>query len=78
MKEYLATFYSHYEAIKFKNRLLSEGLAGRLTSVPRSLSSSCGTCCRFSSEGVNPAWKDYSEALYEHAGDNWTVLYEKN
>ena len=39
MSKYIITFYSHYEALKAR-RVLKEG---RLISVPRTLSSSCGT-----------------------------------
>lgn len=37
------TFHSHYEALKTKKQLLSSGCEVKLVSVPRSLSSDCGT-----------------------------------
>ena len=47
MKQYIATFFSHFGALRF-HRLCSQlGWAARLAPVPRSLSSSCGTCVLF-------------------------------
>jgi hypothetical protein len=44
--QYIATFYSHFGAIRFKKE--APGIkAPRLMPVPRSLSSSCGTCVQF-------------------------------
>lgn len=43
---YIATFYSHFGAMRFKRE--TTGIkAPRLMPVPRKLSSSCGTCVRF-------------------------------
>lgn len=42
---YIATFYSHFGAIRFKRG--AAVAAPRLMPVPRNLSSSCGTCVRF-------------------------------
>ena len=47
MKQYIATFFSHFGALRF-HRLCSQlGWSARLAPVPRSLSSSCGTCVLF-------------------------------
>ena len=45
---YIATFFNHFGAIRYKK--LCEQYRGRakLCPVPRSLSSSCGTCVRYS------------------------------
>jgi len=43
----IATFYSHFGAIRFKRTCDSLGLSARVMPVPRDLSSSCGTCVRF-------------------------------
>lgn len=47
MDSYIATFYTHYDAIVFKRLLYHQGLKGEMMPVPRKLSSSCGTCVRF-------------------------------
>ena len=51
MEEYIATFYSHFGAITFKRVCEKKGLKAVVMPVPRSLSSSCGTCVRFTAEG---------------------------
>ena len=47
MNEYVATFFSHYDALLFQRRAESRGIQGQLAPVPRKLSSSCGTCMLF-------------------------------
>lgn len=49
----IATFYSHFGAIRFRQQCHSRGQTARAMPVPRDLSSSCGTCVRF--EGECPA-----------------------
>lgn len=46
----IATFYSHFGAIRFKKSCESIGVPAQLMPVPRDLSSSCGTCVRFEGE----------------------------
>lgn len=48
----IATFYSHFGAIRFKRDCDHKGWAARVMPVPRNLSSSCGTCVQF--EGICP------------------------
>ncbi|MCI6887232.1 MAG: DUF3343 domain-containing protein [Lachnospiraceae bacterium] len=55
---YIATFYSHFGAIRFKREALSGIQKPQLMPVPRNLSSSCGTCVRFE-----------ADADYQFAGD---------
>ena len=50
---YIATFYSHFGAIRCKKLCEAQGLSARAMPVPRDLSSSCGTCVRW--EGDIPA-----------------------
>ena len=46
---YIATFHTHLGAMTFKNRLQAMGdTEAVMMPVPRALSSSCGTCVRFS------------------------------
>ena len=44
---YIATFYSHFGAIRFKKNCESQGIKAKVMPVPRDLSSSCGTCVRY-------------------------------
>lgn len=47
VKEYIATFHSHFGAVRFHREMLKEGKSAILQPVPRDLSSSCGTAVRF-------------------------------
>ena len=47
MKQYIATFFSHFGAIRFQRLCTQLGWPAQLAPVPRSLSSSCGTCVQF-------------------------------
>lgn len=44
--EYIATFYSHFGAIRFKRQCDTVGIKAKAMPVPRNLSSSCGTCVK--------------------------------
>ena len=48
MKDYVVTFFTHYEALLFQRRAAAQDISGQLAPVPRRLSSSCGTCMFFS------------------------------
>ena len=50
MNQYIATFFSHFGAIRYKKTCESKGLKARVMPVPRSLSSSCGTCVEYSGD----------------------------
>ena len=47
MKQYVATFFSHFGALRFQRLCTKLGYEAQLAPVPRSLSSSCGTCVLF-------------------------------
>ena len=47
---YIATFYSHFGAVRFKKECKAEHIAAEAMPVPRDLSSSCGTCVKFETE----------------------------
>ncbi len=50
MKSYIATFHTHFSAMRTHRTLNAEGVSARLSPVPRSLSASCGTCVIYESE----------------------------
>lgn len=62
MTEYIATFYSHFGAIRFKKGCEKKGLKTVIAPVPRTLSSSCGTCVRFQA-GSEEAFPERNEEL---------------
>lgn len=53
-EKYIATFYAHFGAIRFNRNLLKRGIRGKVMPVPRNLSSSCGTCVCFETDGWMP------------------------
>ena len=58
MEEYVATFFSHFGAMAFKKKCDQEGFAAKIMPVPRNLSSSCGTCVKFTGEAEKALyWK---------------------
>lgn len=64
----LITFYSHYEALKARKVLEKSMLPARLISVPRSVSSSCGTAIRTEcGEDVLPSFD--REGVFEELED---------
>ncbi len=50
MNRYVATFHTHFAAMCTHRALTGAGLKSGLAPVPRALSSSCGTCVRFTSD----------------------------
>ena len=50
MNSYIATFFSHYDALTFFNFLKGKNIAAKLMPVPRKVSASCGTCVSFVSD----------------------------
>ena len=51
-KKYLATFHTHFGAMKFNRHCIKEGVSVKMAPVPRELSSSCGVCVRFEAAGA--------------------------
>ncbi len=47
---YVATFHTHLAAMMSARTLKRQGIVGILMPVPRSLSSSCGTCVRYEAQ----------------------------
>ncbi|MCF0141331.1 MAG: DUF3343 domain-containing protein [Mogibacterium sp.] len=44
---YIATFYSHFGAIRYQKICKEKGYSAKAMPVPRNLSSSCGTCVKY-------------------------------
>ena len=62
MGDYIATFFSHFGAMSFKKKCDKEGFSAVIMPVPRNLSSSCGTCVKFTGfEEKAKSW--YSDEL---------------
>ena len=76
---YVATFFSHFGATRFRRLCRERRVACRLAPVPRSLSSSCGTCAFFDELPLveGEAWAEEVELVAEHddATDAYRELY---
>ena len=71
---YIATFYSHFGAIRYKKLCQLHGMAATLMPVPRDLSSSCGTCVWY--QGAVPRQvPEEVEQIVEIVGQGYRVLY---
>ena len=46
----IATFFSHFGAMRCKKMCDEAGIPARMMPVPRALSSSCGTCVRLETD----------------------------
>lgn len=76
---YIATFYSHFGAIRFQRECRREGMQAQLMPVPRDLSSSCGTCVRFMAQKqVNPSHftTEEMEKMVRETETGYEVIFE--
>lgn len=65
IKKYIATFFSHFGAIRFERGLREYGIKGIVKPVPRSLSSSCGTCVEFEIDmNLSEKFQDEKDVFY--------------
>ena len=75
---HIATFYSHFGAIRFKKICDSKQWPAKIMPVPRSLSSSCGTCVFFKTEALEDAASLQTpelEQIVREREDGYEVLY---
>lgn len=76
METYLATFFSHYGAIRFGRALREAGVEHKLMPVPRQVSSSCGTCVQFHAEEIPEVSEDV-EKLFRAAEGHYEELLSR-
>lgn len=78
MSEYIATFYSHFGAIRFKKACGNAGLSAVVMPVPRNLSSSCGTCVKFEASGEQdfPEKNEEMEQIVRVDGNRFVQIFE--
>lgn len=75
---YVATFFSHFGATKFRRLCRERSVACELAPVPRALSSSCGTCAFFDASPLaeGEGWPEEVELVAEVAGTGFTTLFD--
>lgn len=77
MNEYIATFHTHLSAMLSFQALQQAGCKAKMQPVPRALSSSCGTCVRFSAQTDCRSLLDAdAEALYAVQNGAYTLLWQ--
>ena len=79
MREFVATFHTHLAALMTSRSLTALGVQAQMMPVPRKLSSSCGTCVRYSAQDPNLSGMDEGmEAVYESIGSEEYILLAEN
>lgn len=75
--KYIATFYSHFGAIRFKKLCDTKGFTARIMPVPRDLSSSCGTCVQWEGSPVSSSeiQTDEVEQMAEITENGYRTYY---
>ena len=73
----IATFFSHFGAIRFSKELKAKGIPCRLMPVPRRVSSSCGTCVQFTAENGGEKRSEEMEQLFLSEGSELTLLWSQ-
>lgn len=78
MRQYIATFFSHFGAVRFERLCRARGWQAQLRPVPRSLSSSCGTCVYFTAEALGALQELRTPELEQLVGVDagYTLLYK--
>ncbi len=79
-ENYIATFFSHFGAMAFKKCCDREGFPARIMPVPRSLSSSCGTCVGFTGDGSRAlSWRtdELEQLVRAEADGKYTVVWKE-
>ena len=71
----IATFFSHFGAMVFKKKCDGEGYPAVIMPVPRSLSSSCGTCVRFHTEADFPEKTEEVEQIVRVEPQGYVGIY---
>lgn len=76
---YIATFYSHFGAVRFKKECKKEQIAAEAMPVPRDLSSSCGTCVKFETEKEIStfSWNQEVEQVVEVTETGYIVKWKQ-
>lgn len=74
---YIAAFFSHFGATRFRRLCQEKHVSVELMPVPRAISSSCGTCARFSGFplGEGETWPAEVEFVVEVPKDPADVAY---
>ena len=75
--KYIATFFSHFGAIRFEDNCRKRNIPAKLMPVPRTLSSSCGTCVSYESDyySFSESISEEVEQIVEVSDDGYKEIY---
>jgi hypothetical protein len=76
VNRYIATFFSHYDALTFFSFLKEKGVAAKLSPVPRKVSTSCGTCVAFTLDSISDFPGCEIEAIYIEADGKYSKVWD--
>lgn len=78
MVTYVATFFAHIGTIRFKKYCDGLSIEAKMQPVPRTLSSSCGTCVVFHApdDFEFKYESDEIEGLYKKTDDGYETVFE--
>lgn len=76
--KYIATFYSHFGAVRFEKICKKNNITSKLMPVPRTLSSSCGTCVSYECDDYTLGEKipDEIEQIVEVLEEGYKQCYK--
>ena len=77
MNRYVATFHTHLSAMLTCRALTNAGLEARMAPVPRSISSSYGTCVFYTApEPMQTLMDEDTERIYRQQEDTYALLLD--
>jgi len=77
MNSYIATFFSHFGAMTYCKKIKEQGINAKLMPVPRTVSSSCGTCVFYEYTNAVDIEDCELECIYLKSGDSLELLLKK-
>ena len=79
MIQYVATFYTHFAALRSCKNLCAHQIEAHMAPVPRCLSTSCGTCLKYEADQPHKELmhEDY-ESIYRVSDDGKYSIVEHN
>jgi len=75
MRNYIATFFSHYDALNFFSMTKEKNITAKIIPVPRKVSASCGTCVSFNTDSTIDFTGYEIEAIYIETDGKYSEVW---
>lgn len=72
---YIATFFSHYDALVFFNALKAQDITAKMMPTPRKVSAACGVCVVFDGKLQVEFSGQEIEAIYSEESGSFTQVW---